>query len=356
MRRMTVSVLRLKIVLARWTDLQRNGNPSDTTPGPGGPTTSADTPFGYAGDSSFSTLGGPGTGNSTIWHGSFGVGPYRAVVDGTSAVSVSTWLKYQDADLTIAGSQTTTSGNNTNNNANAFFAMTLDGGFGGSGFYMNLPTGTDGSTGQSGASNKNKLSVIGTSIATDAEQRYFTTGTLTPGAWNHIVAILDAANDQIRVSINGGAFETANVNFGSNTFVAGSTVGTTPDIIPARSANAEYIGLLDEVAIWTSALSEDNVAWLQQNSLHDLVPVPEPSVFFLAMFTCVPFLSRAQISSQNLERTIIEMAQPEGWIEAFRMTILVRSPRMELAAIRRNRSACMNALRPRYRCARRSSL
>jgi hypothetical protein len=83
-------------------------------------------------------------------------------------------------------------------------------------------------------------------------------------------AILDFANSEIRASINGGAFDTAPANFGVSTLTPGVTVGTVPDIVPSRSANSECIGLLDDVAIWKTALTPENVEWLQQNSLHDI--------------------------------------------------------------------------------------
>jgi hypothetical protein len=143
------------------------------------------------------------------------------------------------------------------------------------------------------------LSVIGTSISTDAEQRYISTGLLSPGSWNHVVAVLDFPNDQIRVSINGGAFEVANVNFLANAAVAGGTLGTTPDIVPARSPNSEYIGLLDEVAIWNTALSAENVDWLQHNSLN---AVPEPGALLTAGIGSVVLLQFARRRDRSLLR------------------------------------------------------
>lgn len=242
--------------------LTAKGNPSNSTPDVGGPTTAIDVPFTYSGNTAFSTIGGPTTGSTAIWHGVFDAGSYSARMGGASAVTLSAWLKYEDGTLATDGST-----NARNNNANAFVAMTIDGSHGGSGLYLNLPTGTAPDT----TSNTNRLGIIGTSIATDAEQSYVTTATLTPGAWNHIVAILDFANNQIRASINGSAFETANVGFGSPVLTPGSVVATQPDILPTRSFRSEYIGLMDEVAMWPTALSQDNVDWLQQHSLHDLI-------------------------------------------------------------------------------------
>lgn len=241
--------------------LTAKGNPTNTAPGPGGPTTAPDAPFAYTGNTSFSTIGGPNTGGSTIWHGTFDVGTYRTRVNGAPAVTVSAWLKYATGALTIDGT------NAQRNNANAFMAMTIDGNAssGGSGLYLNLPTGTAPDL----SDNTNRLLVGGTSVAADGFLSYTTTGTLVPDQWNHIVGILDYANDQIRVSINGGAFETATIAFGADTLTAGID-GGSPDIIPSRSFRSEYIGLLDEVAIWKTALTLDNVTWLQQNSLHNI--------------------------------------------------------------------------------------
>lgn len=262
------------------------GGTSTTTVAPGGPVTSSDTPFSYAGNSSFSTVGGPG---SNVWHGTFGVGSYSSLVNGASAVTVSAWLKYADGALTTVGN------NNQNNNANGFFGMTIHGPAGGSGFYLNLPTGTA----PDSSSNLNKLLVGGTSTSSDTFQSFVTAGVLTPGAWNHIVAVLDFANDQIRVSLNGGAFETGVASFGASTLTPG-TLGTVPDIIPSRSNNSEFIGLLDEVAIWKGALSHDNVLWLNQNSLH---AIPEPGSFYLS-FIGISVLAGSRMRSIARRRSM----------------------------------------------------
>jgi hypothetical protein len=220
-----------------------------------GPTNSADTRFSYSGNSSFSTIGGPTNGDATTtWHGAFLAGSFRDLVSGAAAVTMQVWVKYESSAM----------------HDNAYGNVVLNGAITGgtAGLWINIR-------------DNNSVVIGGRSQAGDGFQELASAPGLVPGQWNHIVGVLDFANDQILVSINGGVFESGSASFGANTFVPGPSL-TTPDLIPARtsSSGARYIGLIDEVAIWSTALSQDDVQWLSQNSLHS---IPEPTTMYMAM-------------------------------------------------------------------------
>ena len=59
-----------------------------------------------------------------------------------------------------------------------------------------------------------------------------------------------------------------------------------------------WLGLMDEVAVWNTALSTDNIAWLQSNSL-STIAIPEPSSLSLLGLLGGAFLLRRKLCRQR---------------------------------------------------------
>src|SRR5690606_24400861 len=104
-------------------------------------------------------------------------------------------------------------------------------------------------------------------------------GRTSVGQWNHIVGVLDFAGDEIRIAVNGGPFEPFDVDFGSDFLVAGSNHSGL-DLLFNRTFSNRFPGLIDEMALWNFALTQEHVVWLNQNSLKS-IPIPEPGTLGL---------------------------------------------------------------------------
>ncbi|MBN2292764.1 MAG: PEP-CTERM sorting domain-containing protein [Pirellulales bacterium] len=101
-------------------------------------------------------------------------------------------------------------------------------------------------------------------------------GDFARGEWVHLVGILDGSVDKdgwIAVYVN-GTLDDNNHNAGAlrnisdeGTYGIGGDAGTTDSL-------RYFDGLIDEVAVWRSVLTNDNIEWLQTNSM---TTIPEPS-------------------------------------------------------------------------------
>jgi len=110
--------------------------------------------------------------------------------------------------------------------------------------------------------------------------------TITNDAWHHVAMILttDETGPVARIFMDGVELTTTNIQ---NNMVNGTYLGaaTIPLRLGARSTtgggiDSTYLGVLDELAIYNRALSNDEILWLSQNSL---AAIPEPAS--AALFT-----------------------------------------------------------------------
>jgi len=231
----------------------RNGTLVNATAGAADlPTSNSDTPFSYVGNQSILNANSDGdtrTGG-VEWTGL----TFANALSGSSAITIQAWVKY------------TTPGLRSGDDMNRVFLPAIQG--------------NNNTFGMLTISGNATVRAQGRSQPSDTLQAFTTTGTLNASVWNQIVYVLDYANDQIRISLNGGAFETSGtLAFGSNTLIAQNPIsGGTGDDTIARALNV-FRGLIDEVAIWDHALTIEEVQWLNQNSLHS---IPEPGSFSLA--------------------------------------------------------------------------
>jgi hypothetical protein len=81
----------------------------------------------------------------------------------------------------------------------------------------------------------------------------------TAGVWRHVVGILDYANDQIKIYIDGIVKLSEAVTFGSSTFVLGTP--TQEDRIGASPAGSTFFkGAVDEIAVYDFVLSPAQIS------------------------------------------------------------------------------------------------
>jgi len=110
----------------------------------------------------------------------------------------------------------------------------------------------------------------GRSQASDSWQADETTDTVSTGEWQHVACILDYANDKIYIYYNGEKVDEKDVSFGSSTFSPGNpsvsdAIGVSPGL------NTHYFdGLMDEVSIWSKALSLQEVEDLYKRGITEL--------------------------------------------------------------------------------------
>ncbi len=113
--------------------------------------------------------------------------------------------------------------------------------------------------------------------ATDgASVRYQNTATtVNIGQWNHVTMVSSGNGTSVTIYLNGVATVAATINagFAATSLVQNSYIGNLADF-------GAFAGIIDEVAIWNTALSSDNVEWLEANSLSQ-IPIPEPSSFII---------------------------------------------------------------------------
>ena len=110
---------------------------------------------------------------------------------------------------------------------------------------------------------------------------YRSTAAVTDGQWHH-VAFTFAENDA-RLYLDGVELTEADGTLFKNHDATISSLHNSPLNLNAgrRSSDASYYqGLLDEVAIWDSVLTGDQIKWLYYSSIH---AIPEPSTFLLLL-------------------------------------------------------------------------
>ena len=131
--------------------------------------------------------------------------------------------------------------------------------------------------------------VVGGTSATSSNE-----GEFSRNEWVHVVGILDGspANDGWIAVYVDGILDDNNYNAGAlrdildeGTYGIGGDAGTSD---PARY----FDGLIDEVAVWRSVLSPENIEWLHGNSI---TAIPEPSgllAMILGVLTLLGIRSR----------------------------------------------------------------
>ena len=92
----------------------------------------------------------------------------------------------------------------------------------------------------------------GRSVSTDSFQSLLSTALVTVGE-TRIDAYIDYANDEIGISLNGGAYKTGSVVFGQTSFTYGSSTGNT------RIGNSQYVGRFFTGSVFNVEIQEDSV-------------------------------------------------------------------------------------------------
>lgn len=123
---------------------------------------------------------------------------------------------------------------------------------------------------------------------------YRSTFDVNDGEWHHLAFTFDseATQNQARLFLDGvelvvgaGLVKTSEntitaLNLSNDKLIAGRRGDASP------AADTYYSGLLDEVAIWKSVLSGDEIAWLASNSIR---AIPEPGMFTLLVLGLLGF-------------------------------------------------------------------
>jgi MYXO-CTERM domain-containing protein len=109
-------------------------------------------------------------------------------------------------------------------------------------------------------------------------REYTNTGGHNDGEWNHITAVATGTNNLLYLN---GVLQTNESVAGSGFF--GNVTGLDTLLLGANDDSAggvewPYTGLIDELGIWDTALSQAEITALQTN------PIPEPAAGALALF------------------------------------------------------------------------
>jgi hypothetical protein len=218
-----------------------------------GPTYNSLTPLAYTGNQSLKLDG-------TDDRMRFGQQTVGQSINGASAVTFTTWIRFEnDSDL------------HEGQYANPFFTSRVSNA---SAAASNIAAYVRNDTG-----NEGKILIGGRDQAGASFQAGTHSTALTAGNWHFIVGIFDYANDQIRISIDNGTFETTAVTFASSTYINSTPPSSLYDVV-GSGENGEHplTGYIDEVAIFNSAISQDDVNFLYQNGLS---AIPEPTTMLV---------------------------------------------------------------------------
>jgi len=233
----------------------QHGSVTGTLYGPNGtqtsgPTYSSVTPFSYTGNKSLKLDG-------TDDHMRFGFQTVGQAINGASAVTLTMWIRFEDNGDLRGGEFD-----------NSFFTSRVGSANSGASNivgYVRHDTG-----------NNAKVEFGGRDQSGAAYQAGTNSTVLTAGAWHFVVGILDYANDKVQISIDGGTLQSFNVSFASSTYLNSTPASSVYDAV-GGGANVEtypFKGSVDELGIFTSALSQDDITYFYQNGLN---AVPEPS-------------------------------------------------------------------------------
>ncbi|MEL1227375.1 MAG: LamG-like jellyroll fold domain-containing protein, partial [Candidatus Neomarinimicrobiota bacterium] len=81
--------------------------------------------------------------------------------------------------------------------------------------------------------------------------------------WNHMVYVADAQNNELKIYVNGVLENTKSINLGADYYDANRTwqIGHLSE----EGSQHDYTGLLDEVAVWNTALTINDIVSLYNN-------------------------------------------------------------------------------------------
>jgi len=102
-------------------------------------------------------------------------------------------------------------------------------------------------------------------------------------AWEHVAVVVES-NTIAKIYVNGLLGLTSTIDPGTATLPGTNIyVGARHNANATNNSQAAFFfqGRIDEVAFWDSALSQENIDWLQANSLSTLPAVPEPTAVLL---------------------------------------------------------------------------
>ncbi|MEQ9069333.1 MAG: LamG-like jellyroll fold domain-containing protein, partial [Gimesia chilikensis] len=96
-----------------------------------------------------------------------------------------------------------------------------------------------------------------------------TSSTVTSNTWNHVACVYDPDNDQIKISLNGAAFDTAAITH------TGVTPSTSNAIFRLYGGSVLYAVWFDELALFSDALSISECQSLYNSGDGDQYPFPD---------------------------------------------------------------------------------
>jgi hypothetical protein len=111
----------------------------------------------------------------------------------------------------------------------------------------------------------NKLSFVVSADGSAVVTKTSTGSSILAGAWYFVVGIHDATNNTIGVSVNGGAIETS-------AHTTGTFSGTEPFRIGWSTSANYWNGYIDELTVFSKALSADDITYLYNGGLGRAYP------------------------------------------------------------------------------------
>lgn len=160
-----------------------------------------------------------------------GLNAVNGMADGVSAITVSAWVNPDSLSTTQYFNNIFTSLVSTS--------------------YWGVSMNIEGADG-------NKLRIGGASQTAESWQNAKGTSAIPTGEWTHVLGVVDIANDEISVYVNGVHENTDSVTFASDSYNPG--VATYSDVIGAyHDDNAFFDGSIDEFQIYGYALTDAQV-------------------------------------------------------------------------------------------------
>lgn len=163
---------------------------------------------------------------------SLGNSVLKADLSGSSAATISAWI---NADSLIVGQDSSTILSGVfNATSNAVFL---------------------------GLSDTGNVRVGGRSISSDPFQAAEGSDVLSTDTWYHVVAVIDLANDRLLSYVNGVEDLNTAVSFSLTSFDSGGTPSIN-DSIGGRPGDRQFNGSLDDIALFSRALTADEISSL----------------------------------------------------------------------------------------------